>query len=167
MEFIQHAINWCKGEIFEARLILLFGIVTIISAILFYKTGTTPGAKAMLFPLLVVGIMFSTIGSGMMYTNPKRMVEFQQAFDENPTTFIQSEKDRTDAFISWYPKTRIIFAILGGMGILIFMFWATPIGRAIGISLIIMMLTTFVVDHFSEERAETYHQKIEAEIKSK
>jgi len=61
MELIEHSIAWCKGEIFEARLILLFGILTIITAIIFYKVGTTPSAKAMLYPLLVVGIMFSVI----------------------------------------------------------------------------------------------------------
>ncbi len=160
MEFIDHAIAWCKGEIFEARLILLFGILVIISAILFYKVGTTPGAKAMLVPLFVVGIMFSAIGSGMLYSNPKRILEFESAYSGNPQAFVKSEKERTDNFISWYPKTRYIITGVGIMGILIFLFWAAPIGRAIGISLIIIMLATFVVDHFSEERAEIYHKHI-------
>jgi hypothetical protein len=160
MEFIEHAIAWCKGEIFEAKLILLFGIIVLVSAFLFFKGGTTPSAKAMLYPLLVVGIMYSAIGGGMLYSNPKRIVEFKQAYAENPTAFIESEKKRTDEFISWYPKTRYIMMVLGVIGILLFLFWAVPIGRAIGISLIIMMLGTFVVDHFSEERAEIYHKHI-------
>ncbi len=79
MEFIEHAIAWCKGEIFEARLIILLGIIVVISAILFYKAGTTPSAKAMLYPLLVVGIMFSAIGGGMIYSNTKQIVEFKLA----------------------------------------------------------------------------------------
>lgn len=161
MEFIEHAIAWCKGEIFEAKLILLFGIIVMISAILFFKFGSTPGSKAMLYPLLVVGLMFSVIGGGMLYSNPKRILEFKQAYEENPETFVESEKKRTDEFISWYPKTRYIMTALGVIGILLFFLWAVPIGRAIGISLIIIMLATFVVDHFSEERAEVYHQKIE------
>ena len=161
MEFIQHSTNWCKGEIFEALWILFFGILIIFSAFLFYKIGTTPGAKAMLYPLLLIGIVVGSIGSGMIYNNSKRIVEFQKAYEKNPQAFILSEKERTENFISWYPKTRWIFAIPGIMGILVFMFWAIPIGRAIGISLIFMMLTTFVIDHFSEERALIYREKIE------
>ena len=34
----------------------------------------------------------------------------------------------------------------------------------LGMSLIIMMLGTFVVDHFSEERAEIYYEKIMEEL---
>ena len=161
MEFIEHTIAWCKGEIFEAKLILLFGIIVLVSAFLFVKLGTTPSAKAMLYPLLVVGIMFSAIGGGMLYSNPKRIVEFKQAYENNPKAFVESEKERADEFISWYPKTRWIMTGIGILGVLLFLFWAVPIGRAIGISLIIIMLATFVVDHFSEERAEIYYQKIE------
>lgn len=165
MEFVDHAIGWCKGEIFEARLILLFGMLMITSAILFYKVGVTPGAKAMLFPLIVVGIMFSVISAGMLYSNPKRIIEFKRVYSENPQAFVKSEKERTENFISWYPKTRYIMTALGIIGIMIFLFWADPIGRAIGISLIIIMLATFVVDHFSEERAEKYHKHIVEALK--
>lgn len=166
MNFLDHAINWCKGEIFEARLILLFGIIVLASAFLFSIIGKTPSARAMLYPLLVVGIMFSIIGGGMLYSNPKRIVEFEKAYAENPEAFVASEKARTDEFISWYPKTRYIMTGLGLLGILLFIFWAAPIGRAIGISLIILMLGTFVVDYFSEERAATYQNAIETELKS-
>lgn len=166
MEIIEHSLTWIKGEIFEARLILLFSLLTILSAFLFWKVGATPNAKAMLFPLLVAGIMFGTIGIGMLYNNPKRVVEFQKTFTENPKAFTNSEKERVETFVGWYPKTRIIFAILGAVGIFTYMLWASPIGRAIGIALIIMMLATFVIDHFSEERAEIYYKKIEVALKS-
>jgi hypothetical protein len=165
MEFIQHTLDWCKGELFEGRIVLLFGLVTIVIALLFWKAGSTPNAKAMLFPLLAVGIMFAGIGGGMLYSNHNRITDYPQAFQNNPTEFIKAEKERTENFISWYPKTRYIFSALAILGIILFLFWATPIGRAIGISLVLMTLATFVVDHFSEERAETYHQKIVKELK--
>jgi membrane glycosyltransferase len=160
MDFIEHSIAWCKGEIFEARLILLFGILMVVVAFLFLKTGSTPAATAMFYPLLVVGVLFTAGGATMQYTNPKRIVEFQKAYKEDPKAFIQSEKERTDNFINWYPKTMWIATVVGLAGMALFMFWPVPIGRAIGISLIILMLATFVIDHFSEERAEIYHKHI-------
>lgn len=160
MEFIQHSIAWCKGEIFEGKLVLLFGLLVIIIAVLFFKFGGTPNAKAMLYPLLITGLLYSLIAGGMIINNQKRIVEYQLAYEKDPDVFVLSEKERADNFISWYPKTRWIFAIIGLVGIALNIFWATPLPRAIGISLIILMLSTYVIDHFSEERADTYYKHI-------
>ena len=160
--FFEHTTDWIKGELFEGKLIIVFGLVTCICAILFSKMGTTPNAKAMLFPLLIAGILFIAIGGGMLYSNPKRLVEFRKTYQENPAAFVQSEKDRVEVFTKWYPITRYIFAGLGVLGIVLFLFWDKPIGRAIGIALLLMTIATYVVDHFSEERAATYYQHIES-----
>lgn len=160
MEIIQHTTHWIKGELFEGKLVLLFGTVTLLSAILFYKFGTTPNAKAMLFPLLVAGLMFIGIGGGMLYSNPKRLAEFPKVYQENPKAFVKAEKERVEAFVKWYPTTRYVFAVLGVLGIVLFLFWDKPIGRAIGIALLLMTVATFVVDHFSEERATIYYKHL-------
>ena len=34
MDFVQHSINWSKGEIFEATFIALFGLITIVAGYL-------------------------------------------------------------------------------------------------------------------------------------
>lgn len=164
MEFIEHTLNWIRGEIFEAKLILLFGIITLLVAFLFWKTGMTPNAKAMLFPLLIVGIMFIVSGSSMLYSNPKRAVEFSKSFNEDPIELVQAEKKRVENFMTWYPQIRYVAAGLGVLGILIFLFWATPIGRAIGVALLVVTISTFVIDHFSEERANIYYKQINKQV---
>ena len=143
----------------------MFGIFTIILAIVFWKIGTTPAAKGMLYPLVFVGLLYSVTGAGMIANNNKRINEYTLAYKNNPTQFVESEKERKEGFISWYPKTRYIFGGLAILGIIFSIYWATPIGRAIGISLILMTLATYVVDHFSEERAEVYHKHILEELK--
>ncbi|MEW4924419.1 hypothetical protein [Algibacter sp. 2305UL17-15] len=160
MKFIDYTNQWIKGELFEARLIVAFAFIIIVIALLFYYLGSTPSAKALVFPLLLVGILFLGIGGGMLYSNPKRSTEYAQLFGQNETEFIKTEKERVEKFSSWYPITRWIMAGLGVLGIGIFIFWETPIGRAIGIALILTMLATYVVDHFSEERANMYYQHI-------
>ena len=47
MEFIEHTVAWCRGEIFEGRLLALFGAVVVTLGLLFWRFGSTPGAKAM------------------------------------------------------------------------------------------------------------------------
>ena len=48
MEFIEHTIAWCRGEIFEGRMLALFGAVIVALALIFWRVGSTPSARAML-----------------------------------------------------------------------------------------------------------------------
>jgi len=160
MQFFDYTIAWCKGEISEARIILIFGILAIVCAILFWKTGGTPHSKAMLYPLLIVGILFSSIGIGMLVKNNARMESFARSYYDDHAAFVKSEKERTEGFISWYPITFKIAAALTIIGLALVLFWSTSIGRAIGLTLILLALSIFFIDHFSEERAYIYHQKI-------
>ena len=165
MDFLEHAIAWCKGEIFEARLILIFGIVVVISAFLFYKLGSTPGAKAMLFPLLVVGTVFIASGASMSYSNPKRIVEFQKANTENPEAFVLSEKERVEGFQYMYTMTLIIASAFFVVAMVLFWFTNNHTLKAIGIALVLFGLSGLVIDYFSSERADIYYEQIMDELK--
>lgn len=61
MNLIDYTTNWIKGELFEAKLIVAFGILTLIAGFLFWKTGTTPNAKALFIPFIMVGAIYSAI----------------------------------------------------------------------------------------------------------
>ena len=43
---LKHSIEWCKGEIFEGKMILAFGILFLIITLCFWKFGLTVNAKA-------------------------------------------------------------------------------------------------------------------------
>ena len=165
MEIIDHAIAWCKGEIFEGRIILLSGLIVVVLAFLFYKLGTTPNAKAMLYPLLVLGIIFIGMGATMNYSNPNRITEFQEAYTENPEAFVQSEKERVEGFQYMYTFTLIIATVSFVFAALVFWFSHSPTLKAVAIAVTIFGISGLVIDHFSEERAAIYYQKIEEAIK--
>lgn len=111
MNLIDYTTNWIKGELFEARLIVAFGILTITAGFLFWKIGTTPNAKALLIPLLVVGTIYSAIGGGMLYSNPKRMIELPQKYERDKIEFTKSEKKRVDDFQYGYKVSKIVATI--------------------------------------------------------
>jgi len=165
MDFIQHTLNWCRGEIFEGKLLAFYGLAIIIISFLFWKLGSTPLAKKMFIPMLVVGLFCAAIGSGLITNNNKRIIAYQKSYAENPAQFVRIEKERTDNFIKGYPYTRYIMAaiIISGLGC--HLIWSSPWPRTIGLSLILLALSALFIDHFSEERADTYHQKIIEELK--
>ena len=160
MEFIQHTINWCKGEIFEGKMSLLFGMVVLIISLVYWKFGTTPYAKAMFVPLLMMAIF--TVGTGvyLISANQKRIPTYIKTFNTDPKKFVESERARTEAFIKWYPRTQYIFLGVLLVGALSMILSHGAMVRAIGISLMLLSFYVFVLDHFSEERANVYHQHI-------
>ena len=160
MSFIDFTQNWIKGELFEAKIVLLFGIITLISGVLFWKTGTTPNAKALLFPLLIVGMIYSSIGGGLLVSNQKRMVEMPEIYKKNSTEFIQLEKKRVEDFQYQYKISKIVATICFAVTLLLFWLTKNPTWQAIGIALTLFGLTGLVVDYFSEERAAIYYKYI-------
>ena len=160
MEIITSSLQWCKGEIFEGRLYLLFGICVCILAFLYWKTGSTAFAKAMYLPFLLVGLIASGTGLGLIITNEKRINDYQQAFEASPSEFIVSEKERTEGFIKWYPHTMYGMSVLIITGIALFLFLPTANGRASGLAIILLGFSILFLDHFSEERAHRYHTQI-------
>lgn len=164
MELYQHAINWSKGEIFEGKLLLIFGLVTLIGGILFWKVGGTAASKAMLYPLVVTGFLFSVISVGLIYNNHKRIPQYSVAYHENQEVFASSEKARVENFISWYPVSRNILMVVALGAFALYYFWPAPLARAIAMTVLYIVVAGFFIDHFSEERGRTYYEAILAYV---
>ena len=85
---------------------------------------------------------------------------WKMAATPSARAFAESEKDRTEAFIKWYPVTMWSMSALILAGCLVFLLIPTPTGRAIGLSMAMFGLSVLFLDHFSEVRAEIYHAHI-------
>lgn len=159
MELLEHTIVWCKGEIFEGRIILLVGVLVAFAAFGFWKFGETPYGRAAVVPVAVLALMMVATGVTMNVSNARRIQVFTEAHEADPQAFVQAEKQRTEEFIAWYPRTRWIFFGVAIVGMLMMMS-GPPMSRSIGMILIALALSIYVIDHFSEERALTYQEHI-------
>ncbi|MDX2469273.1 MAG: hypothetical protein QNL04_01715 [SAR324 cluster bacterium] len=160
MDFIQHTIQWCQGEIFEGKVFTFYGATILLVSLLFWKFGVTANAKAMVIPLALVGLILVPGSFSLVTKNTQRIEQYQAAFEQDPQGFIQSEKLRTDEFIAWYPKTILIFSGLALLALGLYIFVGGPTWRAISLALILTSFTVLMLDHFSEERADKYHTEI-------
>ena len=160
MDIIDHTLQWCKGEIFEGKLSLLFGVCVLIISLAYFKWGSTPGARAMFIPLLIFALFVIGAGLYLVNTNQKRIPRYEIQYIENPQQFIKNEKKRTAEFIKWYPITQKIFFVVMILGMLCLLLSNAPNIRAIGIALMLLSIYVFVLDHFSEESATFYYSKI-------
>lgn len=160
MEFIQHTFSWIKGELFESKMIIAFGIATIILGFLFSKIGTTPNAKALFIPLLLIGIIYGSIGANMLYSNTKRMKEMPLQFQQDKTAFIKNEKQRVEGFQYQYKISKIVATICFIFSLFIFWYTKNSTWQGIAIGVSYFGLAGLVIDYFSEERASMYYQEI-------
>jgi NhaP-type Na+/H+ and K+/H+ antiporter len=161
MKLIEYTTQWAKGEIFEGMCIAVLGVLTLVCTVLIWKYGTTINAKALVTPSLVIGLLFSAMGSFMMYSNNNRIAEFENAYQANPIEFTQAEKTRVEAFQILYPISLAISTISFLLTILAFSLSENPTFHAIGIALSVVGLALVVIDYFSKERGLIYYDHIQ------
>ncbi len=161
MDFIQHTINWSKGEILEATCYGIGGLVVVLSAVLFWKFGGTPNSKALVFPLLVAGMFFTTIGAIGVYSNNARIAKFENSWEQNPDAFVLSEKARVEGFDNIFKYSYPAAFVLVMAGAILFFLFKTPNLKAISLGLLLIGLFGYFIDFFAAERADLYYQEIE------
>lgn len=157
MELFQNTINWIKGELLEATLIVSFGVFTVVAAFLFWKSGTTPNSKALFFPLVISGLIYIAIGTGMLLSNRQRLPAYQQKYREDKRTFLQNEKKRVEDFQFGYTISKLVASVFFPATLLIFWLTKNPTWQGIGIGLAYFAIAGLVVDYFSQERADIYY----------
>lgn len=159
---LEHSLAWCRGEIVEGRLIALGALLVLFAAGSLWLWGATPVARSLVLPLAVVGLVFGGIGVTLMSSNPARIVAFTEAHSSDPAAFARAERERTDAFIAWYPRTAAISAALVGLALVAYLFLHAPLARSIALAVMLLGFGVLVIDHFSEERARAYARHIPA-----
>ncbi|MBF4984393.1 hypothetical protein FNJ87_08650 [Nonlabens mediterrranea] len=161
MDILKLATEWAKSEVFSTRFFILFGLLFIIASIGFWQLGKTDLAKSYIIPTLVAGIMLLIIGLGLFYTNKSRIVQFEKAYNENATAFVQSELDRTEKTLKEYDT--IVFKAIPLIIIaaaLILLFINSTMWRSISITTIAMLIVILLIDGTAHSRIENYHQQL-------
>lgn len=166
MEFIQHTTDWINGEILEATITGIVGGLIILSSILFWKFGTTPNAKSLVIPLLIVGLIPFINGFTSVVTNKNRISAYKQAWQENKRAFVLAEKERVKSFDEIFKYTYPFSLIMVIGGAILFFLLTSPTWKAISLAMMTIGLMTYFIDHFATERAEIYFKHIEEELKS-
>lgn len=160
MELLKLATEWAKAEVFSTRFFILFAILFLIASIGFWQLGKTDLAKAYIVPTLVAGLLLMTIGLGLVYTNKSRVNQFENAFNNDTTAFYQSEMERTESTLKEYTVVFKVIPILIIVAALIILFINTSTWRAIGITIIAMLIIILLVDGTAYSRMENYHKEL-------
>lgn len=158
--FYQQTEAWIDGELLEGALICIFGLATIVVAFLFYKFGGSPTAKALLYPLLVCGTLYTVTGISLRYTNVQRKAQYEAVYKQDADAFVERERTRVEGFLYMYTITKVVATVCFIATLLIF--WLSPSStwQAVGIGLSYFGLSGLIIDYFSQHRAMQYYEAI-------
>ena len=160
MELLKLATEWAKAEVFSTRFFILFAILFLIASIGFWQLAKTDLAKAYIIPTLVAGLLLTTIGLGLFYTNKSRITEFEKAFTADAPAFYQSEIERSESTLKEYTVVFKVIPILIIVAALLVLFFNTPTWRAISITTIAMLIVILLVDGTAHARIQAYYKEL-------
>lgn len=158
--FYQHTQSWIDGELLEGALVCIFGLATIIVAFLFYKLGGSPTAKALLYPLLVSGVIYTAVGISLRSSNGQRKIQYEEVYKQDADAFVESERARVESFQYQYVISKVVAIVCFIATLLIFWFSTSITWQAVGIGLSYFGLVGLIIDYFSQHRAIQYYEAI-------
>jgi len=160
MELLKLATEWAKSEVFSTRFFILFAIGFLIASVGFWQLGKTDLAKAYIIPTLVAGILLLIIGSGLIYTNSQRVIQFEKDFNTDAPAFYQSEIERSESTIKQFVVVFKVVPILIMVAALLILFINAPTWRAICITTIALLIIILLIDGNAQSRMETYQKEL-------
>ena len=160
MEVLKLATEWARAEVFSTRFFILFSILFFMASIGFWQLGKTELAKAYVIPMLVAGILLMTIGLGLFYTNKSRITQFETAYNSDASAFQESEISRAKSTLNEYKVVFKVVPIIIIVAALLIVFVNTPLWRAIGITMIAMMVVILLVDGTAHARIDDYYKNL-------
>ena len=170
MDILKLATEWAKAEVFSTKFFIYFAILFLIASIGFWQLGKSEIARAYIIPALVAGILLLTIGLGLFFTNKARITNFEIAYQEDASLFINSEIKRAEATLKEY--NTVVFKAIPIIIIicaLLIIFMNTPTWRATSITTIAMLIVILLIDGTAHSRIDTYYKQlkvVESQIKS-
>ncbi len=166
MEILKLTTDWAKAELVSTSFFIVIGIAFVLASFGFWQFGKTDLTRAYIIPMLVAGIFLITVGLGLFFTNKARITKFETAYNDDISTFVASELERSEATLKEY-KTIVFTAIpfiIVACGLVIFLV-NTPIWRASMISTIAMLAVILLIDGLAHARIEAYYKELKkAEI---
>lgn len=162
MDILKTAIDWAKAEVFSTSFFIVFGVIFVLANIGFWQLAKTDMAKAYIIPTLVAGSLLLIIGLGLFFTNKSRITQFETAYNNDATAFVESEIARVESTLKEY-QTIVFKAIpfIIVVAALLIVFIDKPVWRASAITTIAMLVVNLLIDGTAKARIDVYSEQLE------
>jgi hypothetical protein len=152
-------IKYFSAERFYCAIGIGIGVVAILVAICFLVRIKQPFFNGASYPLLIVGLFFLVICTGVYMRSPKDIVRVNAAIANDPTHVKSIELPRMEKVMSNFRVIMIVevsLVLISAAGLLFFRL--APTWRGALSSLLILSLLLLAFDWLADKRGNEYHQ---------
>ncbi|HEY1871514.1 MAG TPA: hypothetical protein VGG71_10675 [Chitinophagaceae bacterium] len=160
MDLLKFSIDWARAEVFSARIVWLFSIITLLCAIGFSFWGKTPMAKAFVIPLIVAAIFLVSVGIGLYAANHSRIAQFEKDYKLDAKAFISKEIARTSDSQGQLKLVFRILPVIAVVAAILLVIFTSPHWRAITVTTLLLAAFLMAVDSNTEARNDAYHEQL-------
>jgi len=162
MPYLRTSIEtYFHGERVEMIAFLAFAAVLIIASIVLWTTRDAFARPLAIVLFASALVSCSTAIPLLLRDGPNKQALLQQ-LEQGNARAMSDELARMEAVVRNYPYYRYLFvaAILAAAVMALFFRNATTLG--VGVGLLVFGATGFVVDHYSQQRAEVYIEQLKS-----
>ena len=156
----EHLETYINAQKTIANYIMGAGIVYIVLAIMLQFIESTTIFNGLKIGLLVVGLIALASGYGYLITEKKLLQKQTELIQQNPTQFLNKEKERMTKVIRNFPIYQLVFIVIIIISLLIIFFVKNGFLQGIMFSVILYLIGNLIIEQISKTSILTYYEKL-------
>ena len=160
MDILKISTEWARAELFSAKIVGLFSLLILLSAIGFALWGKTVMAKAFVMPMIVAGLFLVAVGIGLYTANKPRIEQFKSEYNKDANSFIQKEIVRTTKSKGDFKTVFKVLPAIIIVAVILLLFFPSANWRAITVTIITTAAFLMIVDSNTEARNNAYREEL-------
>jgi hypothetical protein len=146
-----------QGEKIEALVFILpIGLLSLVFSAWLLTDNPSNFAKGVAIPLLLMGLLMSTVGSVVGYRTPSQVAGIVRAIEADPQAGVQAEINRMTKVNGAWHLYLVMWGLFGVAGLLLRFATSSEFFRGVGIALVFIAGVGLLVDGFAERRTHPY-----------
>jgi len=160
MNLLPYLQVYYKGERFEAALIVLLGVISLLACLaMWYHINENPMLKGLFYLIAFLGLFAFSAGIFNFYNNNRRLADMPGQYQTNRQQYMAKEIARFEGkngVNTWWMPLKISWTALIITGLLLTLLTKNAFVNGIAIGLILLGAFGLLIDGFAHQRARIY-----------
>ena len=163
MEFLNDLQLYFRGEKVESAVILLISLALLLAAIALIFWVRQPFTKGLGTVLLLAALIGVSVGGAVFFRTDGQVKELTSAYTSSPSEFADVEGRRMDKVVGSFRAYRFMYILSGIVALGLVSLTRSPEFHGAAVGLFVFAAMGFAIDHYAEERAIWYAEKVHAQ----
>ncbi|MBD0404747.1 hypothetical protein [Flammeovirga sp. EKP202] len=155
MKLLEHTTIWAKGDIYQGKVMLCFGILFLIAAIIILRSNHEL-LKGTLIPISLAVVMLLGYGGFLTFTRNGHLTNVESVYNESPAKAIEQEFEKAKKDHEAYSKLKPVWAVLIVLSLGLFFIFKTDYLKGLSLGLVGLFFLALIIDTNLHFRLKPY-----------